>query len=1144
MSKAFNVKTWAMLMLAGLLSTGTAYADASAAEPSAVPQAQQSTGTCIGTVFDSEGEPLIGATVRVEGTAIGASVNIDGEFSLAGVKHGAKIVVNFIGYKPQTVVWNGEALNIILQEDSNVLDEVVVMGYGVEQKRAKVTNSIAKVSEKTLTVGVNANPAQALAGAVSGVKVNITSGDPSATPSITIRGGTNWDGAANNPLVVVDGQIRSSMSDINPNDIEDMQILKDAGATALYGARAANGVVLITTKTGKQGTGKVTLNVKYGISNYNSGYDMVNGREYISWMRQAAYNTENPDVEGTWLNNFFVHLSNGSQPYSVGKTKITDTDTWNILTMTDENKYLLQHGWQSMEDPLNGVLGTNTTILFKDTDVVKHNMATSTATQDYNLSFSGANDRGSYYASLGYYKADGTFPTTFYKRYNFAINGSYKISNWLTSNSTFTFTRANWNNTSNGAANSYILGRINSMPRTLRLTNEDGEQLYATSMGPTYGNASVNLWYQPEKYLTDYQSDKFQMTQGLTAKIIDGLTVKGTMSWLYNEEFDGAFKKDTQTNAGGSMNNSRTTSKSFDRYFHQTYNVVANFNRTFAEKHTVNAMAGMEYYKLTRKGFNASGNGAPTDDFADLGYTFAGQQSPYQASSRSIDSWTQEEAILSYFGRVEYDYMDKYLFAATFREDGYSRLQNNRWGAFPGVSAGWVFSKENFWTSNESLGFINYGKLRASYGLNGIVNSNVIGYYTLLGAYGSYSYGGNVGYRISSLPNLTLKWERTRTFDVGLTLGFLQNRFNLDLAYYNRLTMDKYANKSLPQTTGFSSVVTNNGSFRNQGLEIDINATLLRTRDFQWTLGANLTYNRNTVVELPYNGYDRNRQGATEVYDGTGNAKDGYGTKWIGGYQEGQEPRHIIGYKKSHILQSESDVAALGDYVDISRSALSAVPIYANQEGLERLKELGLADKAVKLRPGDVVWMDANGDNMIDTYDQYDLGNLSPHWTGGFNTTFTWKGLQLYARFDMGFDFKVYDSSFTWWMGGGQGTYSFPKQAMYDTWTPENPGAKYPRYVIASNMGTNAFFRTSDVLAESGAYLACRELSLSYQLPESICKKFRSQGLTLSVTGQNLGYIKKCTLPLPDNTQNLGYADNQGTYNLPVTVVFGLNVSF
>ncbi|MCM1109660.1 MAG: TonB-dependent receptor [Clostridium sp.] len=1129
-----NLKKLCLLVALTAGMPMVSYAEPASAQPAATAPAE--TADCTGTVVDSDGEPLIGATVRVDGTQNGAATNIDGVFSLKSVKIGSKLTVSYVGYQPQTVVWKGQPLTISMKDDSNVLDEVVVMGYGVAQKRSKVTNSVAKVDEKALTVGVNANPAQALAGAVSGVKVNITSGDPSATPNITVRGGTNWDGSASNPLYVVDGQIRESLADINPNDIESMEILKDAGATALYGARAANGVILISTKKGKSGQGNITLSVKYGITHYDSGYDMVNAHDYIYWMRKAAYATENPNpaVPGTtWLNGFYKHLDNGSQPYSVGKTTITDRDLWNILTLTDENSYLLNHGWQTMPDPLNDVLGTNTTILYKDTDVPNYNMQSSTATQDYNLSFSGANDRGNYYSSLGYYKADGSLPATYYERYNFSFTGGYKISNWLTSNSVFNYTRANYVNTSNNLATGYLYGRINSMPRTLRLENEEGERLYAGSLN----GASYNLHYQPEKYVRDNQRDKFQMTQSLTATIIPGLTLKGTMSWYYNELRNSAFNKNIQTNNSGSMNTSHATSESFDRYFDQTYNIVANFNRTFVEKHTVNAMVGMEFYKRTRKGFDAAGQGAPTDDFADLQYTAIG-------NTRSIDSWKYQEAILSYFGRVEYDYMDKYLFAATFREDGYSRLQNNRWGFFPGVSAGWVFSKENFWANNEKLNFINYAKLRGSFGLNGVVNSNIIGYYTLLGSYSPATYAGLTGFRIGNLPNLNLKWERTRTFDLGLTFGFLNNRFNLDLAYYNRLTMDKYASKALPRTTGFSSVTTNNGSFRNQGLEIDINATLLRTHDFTWTLGANLTYNRNVVVDLPYNGFERNRQDAVQVYDGTVNADGTYGTKYIGGLQEGQEPMHIIGYKKARILQSWDDVNSLGNYVDISRSALSAVPIYATDEGLARLKALGLDGGAVRLSPGDVIWQDANGDNMIDTYDRFDLGNRLPHWTGGFNTTLSWKGLSLYARFDMGFDMTVYDSSFTWWMGGGQGTYSFPVQAMRDTWTPENPNAKYPRYVIASNMGTNAYFRTSDILAESGAYLACRELSLSYQLPQSICNKFRSQGLTLSVTGQNLGYLKKCTLPLPDNTQNLTYADNQGTYNLPLTVIFGLNVTF
>ncbi len=1145
-----SLKNWCLAL--ALAAAVPAVASATSTESQASAASLQAS-ECTGVILDFEGLPLAGASVKVDGTTIAGATDLDGKFALKGVKKGAKITISYIGCKPQTVVWNGQPLTVTLAEDTNVLDEVVVMGYGVEQKRAKVTNSISKVNEKVLTVGANANPAQALAGAVSGVKVSVTSGDPSATPSITIRGGTNWDGSANQPLVVVDGQIRGSLSDINPNDIESMEVLKDAGATALYGARAANGVILVSTKKGKQGDGRVNLNVKFGLSHYYSGYEMLNAADYIYWTRTGTYNTTYPYVKGNWLSNFYGNLDNGSQPYSTGGTRITDQSPWNILTLTDDNRYLLDYGWQTMKDPLAGLpkndkgdVFPDATILFKDTDPSKYNFQDPTYTQDYNLSFSGANDRGNYYASLGYYKADGALPTTFYKRYNFAFTGGYKISSWLQANSIFNYIRSNWNNEANGLATGRVFGRVASMPPTIRFQNEEGKQLY---QGNLVG-ASVNAFFQPEKYLRDNQADKFQMTQSLTATIIPGLTLKGTMSWYYNEQLTRAFNKDIQTNANGAMNRSRGTSESFLRYFDQTYNVVANFKRTFAEKHNLNVMLGMEYYKRNYKSFGASGNGAPTDDFEKLDYAFTGSQSPYKPSSLSISSSQVEEAILSYFGRVEYDYMDKYLIAATFRQDGYSRLQDNRWGFFPGVSAGWVFSKEDFFQKTALANIINYAKIRGSFGLNGVVNSGIIGYYTLLGSYGGYEYGGNTGFRISGLPNLGLKWERTRTGEVGLDLGFLNNRVNLGLTYYNRLTMDKYASKALPQTTGFSSVITNNGSFRNQGLEIDLQGTILRTRDFSWTLGANLTYNKNVVVDLPANNNINNRQGGTEVYTGGPQYQNEAGemvwpTTWLGGLQEGQEPMHIIGYKNTGILQNEDQIKALGDYIDVSRSALAAVAIYANQEGLDRLKREypSLANTAVKLRPGDVAWMDRNGDNKIDTYDQYDLGNRLPHWSGGFNTTLSWKGLSLYARFDMGFDFTVYDSSFTWWMGAGQGTYNGPKQ-IKDTWTPENPGAKWPRYVIASNMGTNAYFRVSDIMAQSGAYLACRELSLSYTLPDNLCKKFRSQGLTVSVTGQNLGYLKKCTLPLPDNTQSIGFADGEGTYNLPRTVLFGINLSF
>lgn len=1096
--------------------------------------ATQVASTCKGVVLDELGEPVLGATVTVVGTSIAAATNLDGEFTLANVKKGATIRVTYIGYDPMEVIFQGDPLTISLNQNATQLDEVVVMGYGVEQKRAKVTNSIAKVGEKTLTIGANANPAQALAGAVSGVKVNITSGDPSATPSIVVRGGTNWSGKSE-PLVVVDGQIRSGLNDINPNDIASMEILKDAGATALYGARAANGVIIISTKQGQAGKSSVTFSGKYGFNWYGTGYDMVGARDYIYYIRQGINNTE-------WAHtrNGTAGLSANNQPHGVGRTEITDDMMWNIMTMTDQNKYLLEQGWESMQDPID----PNRTILFRDSKMTDVNMQSPAYTQDYNLSFTGGNDRGKYYASLGYYDADGAFKTTFYKRYNFAFTGGYKINDWLESNSMFNFIRSNWNNSPLGTTATdagYIFGRMMSLPPTLRLTKEDG----SPALGQNAEN--TNFSYQPDKFHRDRESNKFQLTQSLTAQLIPGLKLKGTMSWYYNYEHQFNYNQEYQTSPAAQPGGTNGWNKNYDqsasylRYFDQTYNLVANFNRTFAEKHTVNAMLGWEFYHRSYKAFSGSGNKLPSGDWFNLSATFAGTQNPYQPSSRVLSSNISEEKILSWFGRVEYDYMDKYLIAATFRRDGYSRLINNRWGFFPGVSAGWVFSQEDFWGSTGLSDIINYGKLRGSYGLNGIVNGNTIGYYTLQGTYGASNYNGNYGYRITGLPNPNLKWERTRTGEVGLDLGFLQNRFNLGLTYYNRLTMDKYANYALPPTTGFSSVVNNNGKFRNQGIEIDINGTLLRGKDYTWTAGLNLTYNKNTVVELPDNEFPRNGQSMTLVYDGNKKDADGnYVKKYIGGLQEGQEPGHVIGYRKSYIVRSESEMPK--GYIDISGGYCS---VYADDEGYQRLVEMGRQNGAVKLQPGDLVFMDRNGDNMIDQYDQYDLGCLTPHWTGGFNTTFTWKGLSLYARFDMGFDYKTYDNNLAWWLGCGQGTYSFPEQ-IKDTWTTDNPNAKYPRYVWASIFGTDAWIRTSDLLCQNANYLAVREVSLSYQLPQSICNKFRAQGLTISVTGQNLGYLKSCTNPLPDNVvySSGNTAGWGGTYNLPRQLILGLNLTF
>lgn len=1088
------------------------------------------TNTCTGVVYDNNGETIIGASIRVVGSKLGTMTDIDGKFSLANVPNGSTIEISYIGYKAKTVKFTGSPLTIHLDEDATNLDEVVVMGYGVAQKRAKVTNSIAKVSEKTLTVGANANPAQALVGAVSGVKVSVTSGSPSATPSITIRGGSNYDGGSNEPLVIVDGVIRNSMSDINPNDIESMEVLKDAGATALYGARAGNGVILITTKQGKNGTASVSFSGKVGLNYYDLGYKMCSDEDYLYYYRLALQNTQWTLPGGAYESQYNNQLYSQNNPGGIGRTVLSQGQNYNILRKTDDNAYLLDKGWKEMLDPVS-----DNYILYKNMDPLKMNGRKPYVTQDYNVNISGGNDRGKYYASLGLYDADSFLKGTYYKRYNFALTGSYKITKWLESNSVFNYTRANWLNDDPLLSTSYFMNRGQGF-KFVRWEDEDGN--------PLYGVQAPNINVNKGNFDRDNQSDKFSMTQSLTATLMKGLTVKGSMSWYYNEEYDESFNHAYITNQAGSVNPNGTSgvnrsyqsSASFVRYFDQTYNVVVNYNHTFAEKHTLNVMVGSEYYKRRYRGFSASGYGAPTGDFGKLDYT----RNDSEVQSRSTTSFHNEEALMSYFGRLEYDYIDKYLFAATFRSDGYSRLVNNKWGTFPGVSAGWVFSKEDFWKKLGMENIINYGKLRASYGLNATINSNYLGYYTLQGAYTSFKYDGTYGFRISTLPNPNLKWEKTRTAEVGLDLGFLNNRFNLGVTYYNRLTMDKYAQMSLPQTTGFSSVVYNNGQYRNQGVELDLQATLLRMRDFQWTLNANITYNKNTIVKLPNNGLPNNRQGGTEIYTGKGDE-----TKYVGGYQEGQRPGAVVGYGVVRLARSQAEIDALGDYIDIATS--NGAGVYATEAGRQRLinEEHYDPKNTVQLMPGDFIYEDRNGDNKIEAKDRKVLGNSVPKWTGGFNTTVTWKGLSLYARFDMGFGFKVYDSNVAFWLGEGQGSMAF-NDAVRDTWTPDNPGAKYPRVCWASQYGTDNYIRTNSFFTQNGSYLACRELQLSYALPKFICQKIACQAISVSVTGQNLGYIKSCTIPLPDNVTywSGGTAGAGGTFNVPRTVLFGLNVTF
>ena len=1109
-----------LLFLMGV-STGTAYAVAESGITDV--KITQQNGSCTGIVKDTTGETVIGASVVVKGTTNGTITGIDGDFSLNNVKQGDIIQISFVGYKTVEVKWNGQPLNVTLKDDTEMLGEVVVTGYGGQQLRTKVTNSISKVKQESLNVGMHSNPAQALSGAVAGLKVIQSSGSPGATPTIILRGGTNLDGTGS-PLVVVDGQLRDSMSDINPEDIESMDVLKDAGATALYGARASNGVILITTKRGKAGFREINFKAKLGLSYARTPYEFLEAGEYIKAMRKAHWDAGHlfQDKDGntkTYWGNWESYL-NGKQPFGTGNN--LDQDIYSTQFLNEDNKYLLGRGWQTVTDPITGK-----EILYKNTDVDKYNLNDPAFSQDYNINMSGGNDRGTYYAGLGYNRQEGVPVNTFYERYSFITNASYKIADWLTSTSSLNYNRANWKNMpgSNGSELNYF-GRVRSLPPTVLFEDEEGNM----KLGP--GTADGNQMYQPDQWWNDNQSDKFTMSQSFKIDILKNLSLTANMNWYYSETYQESFTKDYE-NTPGNFVRTRSATAYYNRDFRQTYNAVLNYNETFFLDHHVEVMLGMEYYNKYQRGFEAQGQGAPTDDLPDLSLTDKGE------GKRTINSWHEKQRILSFFGRLNYDFKDKYLLSFVFRRDGYSSLLgDNRWGFFPGVSAGWIFGREDF--IKEAIPVMSFGKLRASYGING--NASGIGAYTLQGSYGSsnsngsFNYNGNTSYLITELPNPNLRWEKTATFEVGADLSFFANRLNTNLTYYNRLTSDKYAALSFPTSTGFSSVTNNNGEFRNQGIEIELSGKIIDSKDWTWSASGNIAFNKNKIVSLPDNGMERNHINAFQVYTGNGDEK-----KWVGGQQEGQEPGILYLYQADGIYRSYDEIPA-----NLVRKYGSRT--YYGPEAWNKLTaEQQNATTNFPIQPGDTKFHDVNGDDVIDEFDKVKVGATSPRWTGGFNTTLRWKNFQLYGRFDYALGFWLYENSGTqsttpWFMGCYQGTYNTPTM-YYDTWSESNPNAKYPRYLFADQNGKNNYI-ASTMFAYRGDYLAIREISLSYSLPESVAKMLKMQRAEVSITGQNLGYITGAkNVGSPEANPKDNGAVGQG-YSLPRTILFGVNLTF
>ena len=1089
-----------------------------------------------GTVTSSEdGSRMAGVSITKKGSSIGTQTSTDGRYAITADK-GDVLLFTSTGFaKLEITVGASDIINIKMQPDEEDLGEVVVVGYGT-QKKSSLTASIAKLDKRILESGVRANPAQALAGTIAGVRVSTTSGKPGALPAIVLRGGTNFDGSGS-PLVIVDGQFRPSLSDINPEEIESLEVLKDASATAIYGARASNGVILITTKRGKAGASSIAFKMKSGVNQLNSPYTLLTAEEYLFWGRKALVETFKVNGNQSLINTSGPRGTGNVYKNAAGAILDGNYDLnalFSPMVLSDANRELLNtgNGWKVMKDAIPTNLtgaydptGTIKDILYKEFSYADNAFRNQAVLQDYNIGMSGGNDRGTYFANLGMYNEDGIAKSSFYRRLNFVINGDYKIKSWLKSESSVAFAKANFRDQAQTSDASYW-GRILMAAPTMRGVNENGDVLLGRNSGD--GNPTIN---EPQ-FIRRNQSDKFTLSQSLKADLYKNLYLKVGGIFMYDEQVGESFNKDyrtgvlSYTNPNTGWNRDRISSASFDRIFRQTYNAILNYKTELFGKSNLDAMVGGEYYDVYNNGLSAGGRLAPTDDFEALGFTSA------DANQRSVGSYHTAERILSTFGRVNYDWDGKYLASFTARRDGYSRLiGDNQYGVFPGASFGWLAHKEKFMEGTSN--WLSLLKLRGSWGKNG--NIGGIGLYELQGGYNTTGrYENIIGFSLGGIPNPKLRWEKTNTVEAAIEYGLLKNRITGSIGVYNRTTNDKIANVLLPNSTGVSSIRTNNGSMQNKGLETDMIVKVIQNKDWEIRLGANIAWNKNKILKLPFNGNENNRQGGTQIYDPvTGKLI------WVGGLQEGQEPGELFGYVMDGLIRDAKDLAAY------NKIDLAAGQVQLNAAAGRTLTSQQLLTQR-GLNPnqwwttslGDVRWKDIDKNDTIDFRDRVFMGRSIPRWTGGFNLSVGWKGLQLFARMDYALGFVQMDFRQMWAMGSMQGEFN-GTDFVKDSWTPENPNARFPTYMNQDQQLKKNYDRYSNMFWVSSNYLCFRELTLSYAVPKNLLKRAKIDGFTLMVTGQNLGYISNKMLKLPERT-----GEQDGAYTIPTQMVFSANLTF
>ncbi len=982
------------------------------------------------------GLPIPGVNIQVKNTTTGTATDMDGRFSLKGVSSGATLVFTYLGYKnlEYKVVSNNSTLSIILVEDSKVLDEVVVIGYGSQKKR-EITGAVSVVESKTLEALKPVKIEQALQGTISGVNVTTTSGSPGAALDIRIRGiATNGDAK---PLTIIDGYI-GELGLLNPNDVETITVLKDAQA-AIYGSAAANGVILITTKMGKKNSkGKISFNTYTGFQEATRVLPTLDATEYALLLNESYANSGSaipyPNVSG---------LGKGTN-------------------------------WQ------NETLRTGVPIISHD------------------LTFSGGSDKITYSASGSHLDQEGIVgrAKSGFLRNTARVSLGADVSDKVKLKTNVIYTYFNRKSLPENGNASVLLNAVNA-PSNLNVYNSVGN--FTVFPGGSLGNEMINPLAQIANTYNDFNFKQLSGNFGLDYKVTPDFVVSSTIGFKTANSESKSFTPILDYGSGKVFNTTRSSvSQNAVNDNNYSFDLYATYTKTIAKNHKFVGVVGNTIFKEYGNGLFATGYDVPYNswDYADI--ALANGAPP--VGTIPVGSYVYDERRLSYFGRVQYDYKGKYLLSGMMRRDASSRFgPGNKVGYFPSVTAGWVVSDEGFF--GESL-TVNFLKLRASYGIvgNDAIPNN--GYISQLTGEATYVFDGALlnGRASGQIPNPNLKWEEAKKFDVGFDLNLFNNKINIVADYFIDTRTDLLI-PNIPvsgivggQAPGASNPTINAGTVRNEGIEFAVNYNNKFSDDFNMTLGYNVTLLRNEVTYM--------------------------GTPFIAGGSFGigqlpparMEVGHSIGYfyglKTNGIFQNQAEVDAAPSQNDLG----------------------------VVASPGDIKYVDINGDGKINFDDRTDIGDPIPTATMGFNMQFNYKS----------FDFSMY----TFASLGNDMVRNYESIApdanrlnyVLGRWTGEGTSNSVPRVTTAAT--TNKLF--SDFFVEDASYVRLQNIQLGYTLNPNISEIVGVSKFRMYAAVNNLYTFTKYKGfdPGASNGAPIGGGIDYGFYPIPRTFILGLNINF